>query len=272
VRGSAATSYGRSLHATLQRFFELAKERAQEAQGSLFDPTPNPTPNPSPYQGEGKRGGEETQRPTFQGEEKTQASPLAKGGKRGVKDLVSVVELLKIFDEKWIDDWYDGKKQKEEYRKQGRESLKKFYAALPLDQILPKYLEQGFHLHIGEYTLRGKIDRADEVEPGKLEIIDYKTGKPKDPQKLSLEDKEQLLIYQIAVTEVLGEQPRLLSYWYLDDNSKVSFLGTGEEVAALKEKIVATVAAIQKSDFAATPSPYICKNCDFKEICEYRQL
>jgi RecB family exonuclease len=117
--------------------------------------------------------------------------------------------------------------------------------------------------------VRGVIDRIDEV-PGGIEIVDYKTGSvPKDEKFL---DKDQLLIYQAAASEVLGEKPALLSYYYLGANQKMSFIGTDEEISEIKEKIIETVEEIKKSDFLPKPSLFSCKNCDFKDICEHRIL
>jgi RecB family exonuclease len=130
-------------------------------------------------------------------------------------------------------------------------------------------LEKGFNLKVGDYTVRGVIDRIDEVAGG-VEIVDYKTGSvPKDEKYL---DKDQLLIYQAAASEVLGEKPALLSYYYLDANQKMSFIGTQEEIGEIKKKIIETVEEIEKSDFSPKPSLFSCKNCDFKDICEHRIL
>jgi len=49
----------------------------------------------------------------------------------------------------------------------------------------------------------------------------------------------------------------------------VSFLGTDEELAAFKEKVIKTVEEIRASEFAATPSAQTCRNCDFKNICPF---
>ena len=72
-------------------------------------------------------------------------------------------------------------------------------------------LEMPFNLKIGEYTLYGVIDRIDEEKDGVM-IIDYKTGTSKDKP-----DKEQLLIYKMAATEVLGLKPKSLSYFYFNN-------------------------------------------------------
>lgn len=226
------------MHLTLQKFFEFAKERSNTQQRNLFDVVGA-----------------------------AHVPPLRKS----IKDLVSENDLFQIYETMWIDDWFESKSQKEEYRKKGKESLKKFYHFLREDQAIPKYLEQGFHLKFGEYTLNGKIDRMDEIEAGKLEIIDYKTGSPKNKEKLSLEDKEQLLIYQMAVQQMFQEEPARLTFYYLDSGDTVSFLGTEKDLARLEEKILATIARIQENNFIPRPSP-MCKFCDFKNICEFRSL
>ncbi|MBI4262250.1 ATP-dependent helicase, partial [Candidatus Uhrbacteria bacterium] len=232
VRGKGTFSFGRTMHLTLQRFFQGIIERNQQEQGTLFDARTEERKN------------------------------------RRTKAL-SVVDLLKIYDECWIDEWYESKAQKEEYREKGSAILKEFYAKHEGAWPTPQALEKSFMVKIGDVVLKGTIDRIDPLNDG-VEIVDYKTGKPKS--EMDGDTKEQLLIYQIAATEVLGEKPKFLSYWYFDNNSKVSFLGTAEEIEGVKAKIVATVDAMKTSDFAATPSPYVCKHCDFKEICEYRQI
>ncbi|MBI4276248.1 ATP-dependent helicase, partial [Candidatus Uhrbacteria bacterium] len=234
VRGKATFSFGRTMHLTLQKFFQRVIEVGGKKQSSLFEHSA------------------ENSKSKILNSKQTQNSKSKTSGA-----VPTLQVLLQIYDDCWIDDWYESKVQKEEYREKGKKILKEFYAKNSAAWPQPTALEKSFTVKIGDVVLKGTIDRLDPLDGG-VEIVDYKTGKPKTA--MDAETKEQLLIYQIAATEVLGEQPRLLSYWYLDDNSKVSFLGTGDEVTALKEKIIATVDEMKKSDFAATPSPYVCKN------------
>ena len=138
------------------------------------------------------------------------------------------------------------------------------------DQAIPKHLEKGFCLKVGKYSLRGVIDRVDDVGNGKIEIIDYQTGRPKDQGKLSLEDKEQLLIYQLAARAVLKEEPKALTFYYVDSGTKASFLGSDEDLEKLKAKVAKTAEGIREGRFEPKPS-VMCKFCDYKNICEYRQ-
>lgn len=257
VRGKFTFSFGKTMHGTLQKFFEQMIRKENHKQVNLF----------------GEAGA------------RTNSAPM-------------VEELLKIYDETWINDWYESKSHQDEYKKLGRGILRDFYKVHENNWPEVKYLEKGFNLKVGDYTVRGVMDRVDVIarpqgvaipseretagllrRPDEIgtprndtgiEIVDYKTGSvPRDEKYL---DKDQLLIYQLAAHEVLGERPLLLSYYYLDENKKISFLGTDEELAKIKEKIINTVGEIKKSDFPPKPSLFSCKNCDFKDICEHRIL
>ena len=225
TRGKFTFSFGKTMHSTLQKFFDQISKKENNKQADLF------------------------------------------GGKGSGEAAPTEDELLKIYEESWINDWYDSKSHEDEYRKLGKSKLREFYKLHEGKWPKTKYLEKGFNLRVGECTMRGVIDRVDEVSGG-IEIVDYKTGSvPKDEKYL---DKDQLLIYQAAAREVLGENPILLSYYYLDENKKMSFLGTDEELSGIKEKIATTIGEIKKSEFPPKPSLFTCKNCDFKDICEHR--
>jgi DNA helicase-2/ATP-dependent DNA helicase PcrA len=234
TRGKAVFSFGKTIHNTFYNFLKYANEKNKNSQSNLF----------------GFKN-KETLRPI-----------------RGAQGELNT--LIQIYEKNWIDEWYENKKQKEEYHKLGRKIVKDFYKefsknppkVLKINQDFA--LEMPFNLKIGEYTLYGVVDRIDDMGDG-VAIIDYKTGHSKD--KLDLNDKEQLLIYQIAAEEVLKISPKELIYYYLNDNKKKSFLGTEKEKEKLKEKILAEIEEIKTSDFKPTPG-WQCAFCDFKDICD----
>jgi len=108
------------------------------------------------------------------------------------------------------------------------------------------------------------IDRVDEFEDG-FKIIDYKTGNPKE--KLTLNDKKQLLIYQLAAGQIFAKPIKKLSFYYLDNNSEIEFLGTEKELEKVESQVVETIENINSGDFSAKPGR-LCKYCDFNGICE----
>ncbi len=207
VKGKASFSFGKTMHNTLHDFLRQANEKGKD-QGNLFG---------------------------VQSLDTAPAFAKATAGKQGELD-----SLIRIYEKNWIGEWYENKKQKEEYYKLGKEIIKDFYSEFSKNP--PKILkinnelalEMPFNLKINGYTLRGVIDRIDELDDGVV-IIDYKTGNSKE--KLETDDKEQLLIYQIAAKEVFGIKPKELAYYYLNDNKKQSFLGRDVEIEKMKEKI-----------------------------------
>ena len=159
-------------------------------------------------------------------------------------EIPKLEDLHKIYEAVWVDEWYKDKKQKEQYRVKGREILKSFYEAFVGDPLTPKYLEKSFRLKLDKFFFVGKIDRAD-FKDNKLHIIDYKTGNTKLDKK---EDRDQLMIYQWAAEEFLKEQVASLRYWYLVDNtSSEPFLGTSEEITALKNKLLDSIQTIRNA-------------------------
>jgi CRISPR-associated protein Cas4 len=181
--------------------------------------------------------------------------------------------LTQLYEKHWIDEWYESKKQKEEYFSLGKKIAKNFYEQYEKNQ--PEVLkvngslalELPFNLKVGDYTLFGVIDRIDEDKDG-VTIIDYKTGQAKE--KLDFDAKEQLLIYQIAVQELLHLKPKQLSYYYLEEGKYASFLGTEKEIETQKGKIVEEIEKIKNSEFEPTPG-WQCQYCDFKDICDHAQ-
>ena len=175
---------------------------------------------------------------------------------------------MEIYEKAWIDDWYPTKKLRDEYYEKGKKSLKEFFAIIKKNPPEPVGLETGFTIKIKDVVIKGRIDRIDKCEDG-VEIIDYKTGAAKD--KLTTDDKKQLYLYQIAATEALGLKPKKMTFYYLDNNSSLSFLATDAELDKFKQELISQIERIRSSEFTATPGRQ-CMFCDFREICEFRKL
>ncbi len=219
IFGKWSMSFGKTMHNTLQRFFETWIERTTARQAGM---------------------------------------------------PVSLEELETLYCDNWIDEWYADDKAREEYRMRGLESLRTYYAQMKESPPHVAFIEQPFTLKIGSLVLKGRIDRIDRFEDG-VEIIDYKTGAPKTAEEIKKDagKREQLYVYQLAAKNVLGLNVKKLTFHYLEDNSRVSFLGTSEELLKLEERIVERVNKIKLGIYDPTPG-YHCRYCDFADICEFR--
>ncbi len=236
TQGKYYFSFGTSIHSTLQKFYERIKELNLPKQDSLFG---------------------------FLQEKPSVTSNIR---------VPFLDELYALYEIHWIDEWYQNIVQREEYYKKGKEILRIFYASQEGKWTIPVNLESWFNIKVGGTSLHGRIDRIDQLPDGTLEIIDYKTGQVKET--LTADDKEQLLIYQIAA-ETLPEYKHMgktskLTFYYLNDNIQTSFVGTDTDLERLRGKVTEAADGIKAGDFRAEPNPHTCKYCDFREICEYR--
>lgn len=202
---------------------------------------------------------------------KQQARPQASLFDEGEKkiEIPGRDEMLKCYKENWIDEWYPSEQIRQEYIKKGQESLLEVCEAAQKSPPNIAFIEKGFTLKIGDVTVRGRIDRIDH-DGDAFEIVDYKTGKPKE--KLTWQDKRQLVLYQLAAESCFDPPLKIsrLSYHYLEDNSKVSFEATEKDKEKLETEILDAVDAIKSSDFKQNPG-FHCQYCDFKDICEFSQ-
>lgn len=175
-------------------------------------------------------------------------------------------KLLEIYDERWQNDGFSSAGQREQYRQKGLDLLKLFYARL--DKLPPViHLEKDFSFHLENACFKGKIDRIDQGEKG-WKILDYKTGIGKE--KLDYQAKRQLILYWLFVEEQLRQPVQSLSFYYLETGEELSFLPTPKEVQKFQAEVADFVASVRRRDFAPTPSEFVCKYCDFNNICEFR--
>lgn len=236
VPGKPSFSFGKTIHNTLYEFFRRMKESEDLSQGGLFDEADS---NSEP------------------------AQPL------------TLDTMLEIYEEKWIAEWYTTKTQREEYYKKGKDLLKQFYELHVGNWPRVAELESGFSLPIGDYKLKGAIDRVDFVQTAEesedgnaqVKVIDYKTGNfPKSGKK----DMEQLYIYAMALQEVFKMNPLKLSYYFVEDNKEIQEDFDPAKLEKVTNWVLETAESLMSGDFTAKPG-FQCKYCDFKEICEFKK-
>jgi len=231
VSGKPSFSFGKTIHSTLYEFFRRIKESRDFSQSGLFESENQP-------------------------DEHNEAL--------GAHN--SLEALLKIYQEKWINEWYPSKRLRDEYYENGKKALTAFYKLHQAHWPSVLMLEQSFQLRIGPYMLKGAIDRVDQTPEG-IEIIDYKTGTfPKNGKK----DTQQLSLYALALKEIFTLDPVKLTYYFVEDNKTLTTPVDGEELQAVSDWALGLIEQITKGKFAPTPGQH-CSYCDYKDICEYRQ-
>lgn len=195
---------------------------------------------------------------------------------------ISFNNLEQLLEKNWISYGYESREHEAELKEKGRQMLLNFYQKEFGDKnsitgdgsnsdelknsiiTLPYFLEKPFNLKIGDHWISGRIDRIDKLADGSYELIDYKTGNPKDQKHA---DKSlQLSLYALAARDVLKIPVSKLSFYYLENCQKISTTRDQADLEALESEIQNLITEIQNSDFPPTPG-FQCSFCDYRMIC-----
>ncbi len=178
-------------------------------------------------------------------------------------------DLLKIYEDVWVGEGYDNAEHEETRKTAGRRVLEDYYEKFHNDDLRPLAVERKFTLKFDDIGIIGSVDRIDRLgeEEGKpvVELIDYKTGKIKSASEIKKD--MQLKIYALASEMVLGYKVAKASYIFVESGEKVSVELDEDTYDEVKDKVLSIVAKIRSKDFRATPNPYKCKFCPYKDIC-----
>lgn len=182
--------------------------------------------------------------------------------KRGEK--VDGGSLLQLYEVHWREGGFTDTLQQVEYKRRGYTELQEFYTRNKEHLREPVALEENFRITVGGHKVRGRIDRIDKLDDGGVEVIDYKTGRPKGQE--SADQSMQLSIYAMAVRERFQKDPRKLSFYYLTSNEKVTSSRSDEQLESAKESILAVAGEILARNFKPNKG-FHCGWCEFKPIC-----
>jgi RecB family exonuclease len=174
-------------------------------------------------------------------------------------------ELLQLFREdegmSKIQDEY----QRGLYMEQGEEQLQDFLAgtrsASPPEVL---HTEEWFDVQIAGTKVAGRIDRMDRAPDGSVNIVDYKTGKPRSQE--DADESLQLSIYAMAAREKWGYPVGALVFHNLEGNIPVFSKRTDFQLEGARERVLTVARGIAAGDFEAKPGFY-CNFCAFRGLC-----
>lgn len=174
-------------------------------------------------------------------------------------------ELQRIYETEWNSSGYEDAYQEAEYKKDGLEQLKVFYEGIVAEA--PEILEQekAFELALeNDVVLAGRMDQVNSLGRNDVEIVDYKTGKPK--KEADVRKSLQLSIYALAAREIFEWNPVRLVFHYLPDNSRLVTTRDAKQIAETEKIIQETAADIRAKHFRAKPG-FACRSCAYTLIC-----
>jgi ATP-dependent DNA helicase UvrD/PcrA len=186
---------------------------------------------------------------------------------------ISFDEVRRLFDTEWSERGYEDDYQEEEYKKDGLAQLREFHAAMLAAP--PEILEQEktFELPLeNNVVVHGRFDQINALggpQSKDVEILDYKTGRPKDA-KVANKDL-QLSIYALAAKEIFEWNPIRLAFYYLQNNLVQITTREKKQLEDAEKVVQETAANIRAGSFTAREQ-FICKNCAYKAICPEHEV
>ncbi len=189
-------------------------------------------------------------------------------------EKVTKAILLSLLDKRWKHEGYETKAREALLHKKGEEYLSQYYTDQYDKKTTVAALEQPFTVavtHEGKSVkIGGKIDRIDVLPDGKIEIIDYKTGRM--PSKREVDANLQLSIYALAASSIPGlpfgkrSEDILLSLYFFDTKTKVSTTRTEAQLESERAAIIGIAKQIEGSDFRCSGN-ILCKECEYRMFC-----
>ena len=186
-------------------------------------------------------------------------------GELGKGNSLPFEEVERRFEIEWTSAGFEDDYQEQEYKKDGIAQLRAFHAttlASPPNVIAQ---EKTFELPMeNNVILTGRMDQVNRIGPGEEEIVDYKTGRPRDEAKAKKD--VQLSVYALAAREVFEWNPARLTLYYLQTNRPVSSTRDEKQLKKVREVIQEAAADIRAGEFPAKAG-FACRYCDYVSIC-----
>ena len=183
--------------------------------------------------------------------------------RKGVK--LPFEEVQRIYETEWSSAGYEDDYQEAEYKKDGLEQLRTFHASMLAAPPNILHQENGFELPLeNDVILTGRMDQVNALGRNEVEIVDYKTGKPK--KDADARKSLQLSIYALAAKEIFEWNPVRLVFHYLQNNETQVTTRDARQIDQAEKIIQETAADIRAKEFPPKPG-FSCRGCAYKLIC-----
>ncbi len=178
----------------------------------------------------------------------------------------TLAELLGLLDAGWRRGGFGDSEEERQLRGKAATALQRYHERFQAEDSKPLWFERAFTFKLGPHLLRGRVDRVDLLPGGEYELIDYKTGRPKNPAQLA--DDVQLSLYAVGAREAWSLDASQQAYYYLLDDEKVTVpADQGDRSEWIRDLATEVAEGILSQGFEPTPSFAACSVCDYRLVC-----
>ncbi|MGA2098309.1 MAG: UvrD-helicase domain-containing protein [Candidatus Acidiferrum sp.] len=183
--------------------------------------------------------------------------------RKGVK--LPFEEVARIYEAEWSSAGFEDDYQEKGYKLDGLEHLRAFHASTLAEPPTVLEQEKPFELSLeNNVIIAGRMDQVNSLGKKDVEIIDYKTGKPKKDTEAKKD--LQLSLYALAAKEIFEWNPVRLVFHYLPNNQIQVTTRDVKQLDEAQRIVLQTAADIRAGQFPARPG-YVCRGCAYRPIC-----
>jgi RecB family exonuclease len=180
-------------------------------------------------------------------------------------------QMVEELTERWIGAGYETVEQEQTHRAAGEQIVQAYHTAhqeRAAAQTETLYTEKTITCDMGRFKLSGRVDRIDRYPDGRLEIIDYKSGR-RDVSAEDVANDLAMSCYQLILKRLYPEAPVFATIYCLRTGNQASAELTGDPLEEFARELTALGDQILDLDYdSLVPVPLsICPECDFLPRC-----
>ncbi|MFA7244385.1 MAG: ATP-dependent DNA helicase [Patescibacteria group bacterium] len=176
-------------------------------------------------------------------------------------------QLLEDYNQAFRNVGFITREQEELRKKQGIETLSKFYDEDRAENLIPTEVEKIFEFCENNVKINGRYDLVYRTGDN-AEIRDFKTSSvltQKDADR-RIKDSTQMMIYALAWYEKYKTIPKTTLH-FIESGLKGEIFFKEADLTKTKDMIFDVADGIRKNIMNAKPDYNNCKNCPYKDIC-----
>lgn len=188
----------------------------------------------------------------------------------GDSGVTTAEEAFAAMEEHWVDAGYSTAQEMQEAMAEGKAILEahiSHHVETPTEAV-PVMIEKRLRMDMGEFELLGIVDRVDQHPDGRLEIVDYKSGRQTVEQQ-DVAGSIAMACYQSLVAHAHPGVPVQATIVALRSGARASYAMGADEMAEFERDLKVLGAEILNRDFESIVPQWkaLCPTCDFLMLC-----
>lgn len=181
-------------------------------------------------------------------------------------------EIVTELKQGWVSAGYETPEQERKHQEAGEQIVQAYHAAhQERAQAAVETLatEKTITCDMGDFKLSGRIDRLDRHADGRLEIVDYKSGRW-DVTAEEVASDLAMNCYQLILRHLYPDTPIFATIYCLRSGNQASATLEGAALSEFEQDIRVIAEDIQSRDWNEVKPIRldICADCDFLTRCE----